>query len=132
MDDQLRFSFQQELYSVIWGEGYNRFVFQHFGSHASTPNYRCVVTMNTGYSGTHAIEIISENVRIADCGVRLNKLKSYQLMPIYICSIVYPKSDTTVSNTDVLTYNFNSMSTTITCVHSHNTSVVQMTEYNYC
>jgi hypothetical protein len=40
-------------------------------SHASTPNYRCVVTMNTGYSGTHAIEIISENVRIADCGVRL-------------------------------------------------------------
>jgi hypothetical protein len=30
MDDQLRFSFQQELYSVIWGEGYNRFVFQHF------------------------------------------------------------------------------------------------------
>ena len=40
-------------------------------SHANTPNYRCVVTMNTGYSGTHAIEIISENVRINDCGVRL-------------------------------------------------------------
>ena len=39
-------------------------------SHASTPNYRCVVTMNTGYSGTHAIEVISENVRITDCGVR--------------------------------------------------------------
>ena len=40
-------------------------------SHASTPNYRCAVTMNTGYSGTHSIEIISENVRITDCGVRL-------------------------------------------------------------
>ena len=40
-------------------------------SHASTPNYRCVVTMSTGYSGTHSIEIISENVRITDCGVRL-------------------------------------------------------------
>lgn len=40
-------------------------------SHASIPNYRCVVTMNTGYSGTHVIEIISENVHITDCGVRL-------------------------------------------------------------
>jgi hypothetical protein len=40
-------------------------------SHARTPIYRCVVTMNTGYSGTHSIEIISENVRITDCGVRL-------------------------------------------------------------
>jgi len=40
-------------------------------SRASTPNYRCVVTMNTGYSGTHAIEVISENVSITDCGIRL-------------------------------------------------------------
>jgi hypothetical protein len=46
--------------------------------HASTPNYRCVVTMNTGYSGTHAIEVISENVRIPDCGVRLG-IYNYQL-----------------------------------------------------
>ena len=58
------------------------------------------------------------------CSGRVNKLKSYQLMPICNWSIVYPKSDTTVSNTNVLTYNFNSMSTIITCVHSHNTSVV--------
>jgi len=27
--------------------------------------------MNTGYSSTHAIEIISENVRFTDCGVKL-------------------------------------------------------------
>jgi hypothetical protein len=40
-------------------------------SHDSTPNYRCVVTMNTGHSGTHAIEVISENVCITNCGVRL-------------------------------------------------------------
>jgi hypothetical protein len=41
-------------------------------SHDSTPNYWCVVTMNTGHSGgTHVIEVISENVRITDCGVKL-------------------------------------------------------------
>ena len=40
-------------------------------SHASTPNYRCVVTINACYSGTHAIEIIRENVRFTYCGVRL-------------------------------------------------------------
>jgi hypothetical protein len=40
-------------------------------SHDNTPNYWCVVTMNTGHSGTHAIEVISENVCITNCGVRL-------------------------------------------------------------
>jgi hypothetical protein len=27
--------------------------------------------MYTGHSGTHAIDVISENVRITDCGARL-------------------------------------------------------------
>ena len=40
-------------------------------SHASTHNYRCIMTMSTGDSGTQAIEVIRENVRITDCGVRL-------------------------------------------------------------
>jgi hypothetical protein len=29
------------------------------------------MTMNTGVSGTQAIEVIRENVRITNCGVRL-------------------------------------------------------------
>ena len=58
-------------------------------SHARTPNYRCVVTMNTGYSGTHSIEIISENVRITDCGVRLGiydgaNTDGHQLVRLYL------------------------------------------------
>jgi hypothetical protein len=48
-------------------------------SHASTPNYRCIMTMNTGDSGTQAIEDIRENVRIttvvSDLGYKMNQLQ---------------------------------------------------------
>ena len=76
-------------------------------SHDSTPNYRCVETMNTGHSGTHAIEVISENVRITDCGVRLgihdgSNTDGHQLIRLWLIYYTeHPLPSSTVSGVRV-------------------------------